>query len=236
MNYFKKNITGYVFLIFVFIGLYIHQTHSSYKQNIVLVNGKMPEKGYNKYNPTDKEWDKILVPRAMQQNSDPKEMRLYLTRDLQMIWVSNIITDKLERIRIQSISTDQEYMNYCLTLEKPYIEIISYSNVDFNNIKQNQKKNISIIIQEFFTYKTTWLFKNTYKEIMSKNFTKNQIKDFSLDDVNILKKGNNICITFYEETINPYYELETIDKELELKGFPSKARKTFLEANKPKSN
>jgi hypothetical protein len=236
MNYIKENIVGYIFLILVFAGMYAHQTYSSQSPLIEFHNVSLPAKGYNKYDPTKKELDKIGYLSAMQLNSNPNEFKLYLTKDLQMIWVSNIVADKLERIRVPHITTDETYINYCLTLEKPYIEIISYSNVDFNNIKQKQKKNLSIIVQEFFAEKTNWVLKDTYKEIMGKKFKKNQVKDFSLDDMSILKKGNNICITFNEETINPYYELDKIDKELEQRNLPSQARKTFLEANKPKQN
>lgn len=236
MNYIKENIVGYIFLILVFAGMYAHQIYSSQSPLIEFHNASLPAKGYNKYDPKNKELDKIGYLSAMQPNSDPNEFKLYLTKDLQMIWVSNIVADKLERIRAPHITTDEKYINYCLTLEKPYIQIISYSNVDFNNIKQKQKKNLSIIVQEFFAEKTNWVLKETYEEIMKKKFKKNQVKDFSLDDMNILKKGNNLCITFNDETINPYYELDKIDKELEQRNLPSQARKTFLEANKPKQN
>lgn len=234
INYFKKNIGGYIFLISLFIGMYIHQTYSHQKPVVKFDNESLPDKGYLKYNETI--WGVKWVKCAMQPNSDPNEMKLYLTKDLQLIWVSNIVADKLGRVRAPHVTTEQDYVKYYLTIEKPYVEIISYSNVDFNNIKKKQKKNISIIVQEFFAYKTSWVFKDTYKEIMDKKFTTDQVKDFSLDDVSILKKGNNICITFDEETINPYYELETIDQELDVRGIPSKARKTLLEVNRPKLN
>lgn len=236
MNHFKENIVGYIFLILMFVGMQVHQTYSHQTPVVAVRNASLPAKGYNKHNPIEREWNKIGFLSSMQPNSDPNEMQLYLTKDLQMIWVSNIIATKLEKVRTPPIITEQDHTNYYLTLEKPYVEIISYSNVDFNNIKQKQKKNLSIIVQQFFAYKTTWVINNTYIEIMGKKFTKDQVKDFSIEDISILKKGNNLCITFNEETINPYYELETIDQQLNLKGFPSKSRETFLKENKPKPN
>jgi hypothetical protein len=171
---------------------------------------------------------------AMQQDSDPKEMKLYLTKDLQMIWMSNDIAGKYGGIKNPSITTRQEYLNYYLRLISSYIEIISYANVDFPNVKTKQKKNLLLIVQEVFFHKTRWLLGKNYAEIMSENLPKDKIRNFGIDDIQVLKKGNNLCITFNGETINPYYELDVIDQNLDSYGISSRAIKNFLSTNKPK--
>jgi hypothetical protein len=216
--------------IFLFLGILIDTfTGSRDKKDI-------PVSKYNSTLPLVKKMplDDLGWRLAMQENSDPKEMRLYLTKDFQMIWVSNDIADKYGRIKNLPITTSQQYLNYHMGLEPAYVEIISYANVDFSNITRKQEKNLSLISQEVFSHKTRWLLGKNYEEIMSERLPSDKVRDFCIDDIHVLKKGNNICIVFNGETINPYYELEIIDQSLESRGFSSKARKTFLSMNKPK--
>lgn len=171
---------------------------------------------------------------AMQENSDPKEMKLYMTKDLQMIWVSNDIADKYGGISNPPITTRQEYLNYYLEMISPYVELISYSNVDFNNIKTKQKKNLLLIAKNYFFHKSRWLLGQSYAEIISEKLKNDKVRDFCIDDIQVIKKGNNLCITFNGETINPYYELDVIDQGLDSYGTSSRAIKNFLLINKPK--
>lgn len=226
-----KNIFGWIVLFsFIFsmdYGIKAVKTYANQKPVVIGYNASLPDI-------ENSEWNNIGHKVALQGNANPYDMQLYLTKDLQMIWLSNSVADRFSKIHNPPISTAQDYFTYDIELATPYIEIISYSNVDFSNIKQKQAKNISIIVQKVFAHKTRWILAKTYLELMKENLKKDQFRDFTLDDVNILKKGNNICITFNEETINPYYELEIIDQRLEKEGITTKARKTFLEVNKPK--
>lgn len=180
-------------------------------------------------------WNDLGWRRAMQEDSDPKDMQLYLTKDYQMIWVSNDIADKYGRVKKPIIDNNQKSSDLLIKIMEDYVSIISYANVDHKNIKTDLKKKILFIIQEVFFDKTKWILGKSYKEIMSERPTADKIRYFCINDIDILKKGSNLCIRFNGENINPYHELEKTSSLLNERRIKTPGIQNFLLSNKPHS-
>lgn len=188
-----------------------------------------------KNNPKDLSKFGWKLPVAMTKDANPYKMQLYLTNDLKMIWVSNDIADNFGRIQRHPITSTNDFITHNLETIEPYTKLISYANVDFKHIKEKQKRNILEIINKDFCYKTYYTLKISYEDIINKKYDKKHVKDFSIEDVEIFKKENNVCILYNEDVINPYYNLQKSLNNLQSRGFKiNKANKQFIETNKMK--
>lgn len=172
------------------------------------------------------------VPIALQNNTNPKSMKLYLTKDLKMIWVRNNIADKLGRIKRSPIKSNENFVNYHFSMIQPYIKLISCANVDFKNIIKKQEKIILTIINKTFAHETFYTLEKTYKEIIENKNIEKEIREFTIEDVEVIKKGDNMCIFYNNDIINPYYKLKVAINVLKEKGFANEANNEFLEMNK----
>lgn len=159
------------------------------------------------------------VPVAMTKQADPHKMQLYLTKDLKMIWAANNIADNFGRAPRHPITSTNDFINHHLGVIDPYTKLISYANVDFKNMKQKQERNILQLINKEFAYRTFYTLKMTYNEIMGQNLSKKKVRDFTIEDVEILKKDDNMCIVYNEDVINPTHNLEASLASLRKRGF-----------------
>lgn len=168
------------------------------------------------------------VPVAMEKGANPRQMQLYLTKDLKMIWVSNDIADSFGRIPRHPITSTNDFINHHLSMLVPYDKLISYANVDFANIKCKQEKNIIKVINEEFAYRTYYTLKTTYYEIISRNLSQKKVRDFTIKDVEILKKGENMCIIYNEDVIDIVRNLKSSRANLRQRGFYNNQPKNIV--------
>ena len=174
----------------------------------------------------------VGTPIVMQNDTNPDEMKLYLTKDYRLVWICNGIADKFGKIETASRnSTDQ-----LLTIQKIYVDLITYANVNVHNIEEKQSLNLKNLVKEIAKQRANFILNKTYNEIFTPNIYEKKVQEFSANDVSVLIKNGTLCVSVAEETLNIIYELDMICNILTEKGLDTRHVKRIIESNRVNSS